>query len=86
MAGAQVVEVRTPMIEELAATYPQIVGAEAYATHAAGLAARPACGTPFAGVRLRVATGSTAGEYYRLGRALAAFTGCDAFSDRRHPG
>jgi len=39
---------------------------------AAGLAVLPGCGTPFAGVRLRIATGSTAGEYYRLGRALAA--------------
>jgi aspartyl-tRNA(Asn)/glutamyl-tRNA(Gln) amidotransferase subunit A len=39
--GAKVVEVRTPMIEELAATYPRIVGAEAYATHAAWLAERP---------------------------------------------
>ncbi len=40
-AGARVVEVRTPMIEELAAAYPRIVGAEAYATHAAWLAQRP---------------------------------------------
>jgi uncharacterized protein len=38
----------------------------------AGLAALPACGSAFAGVRLRIATGSTAGEYFRLGRALAA--------------
>jgi uncharacterized protein len=30
------------------------------------------CGAPFSGVRLRVATGSTAGEYYQVGRALAA--------------
>ncbi|HEY0815225.1 MAG TPA: amidase, partial [Pseudonocardia sp.] len=34
VAGASVVEVRTPMIDELAATYPVIVGAEAWATHA----------------------------------------------------
>ena len=40
-AGARVVGVRTPMIEELATTYPRIVGAEAYATHAAWLAQRP---------------------------------------------
>src|SRR5689334_11783160 len=40
-AGAQVVEVRTPVIEELAGTYARIVGAEAYATHAAWLAERP---------------------------------------------
>ncbi|NMH76552.1 amidase [Pseudonocardia xinjiangensis] len=39
--GASVVEVSTPMIDELAATYPVIVGAEAYATHAAWLAERP---------------------------------------------
>lgn len=40
-AGAEVVEVATPGIDELAATYPTIVGAEAYATHAAWLAQRP---------------------------------------------
>jgi Asp-tRNA(Asn)/Glu-tRNA(Gln) amidotransferase A subunit family amidase len=39
--GAQVHEVRTPMIDDLAATYPLIVGAEAYATHARWLAERP---------------------------------------------
>lgn len=40
-AGVEVVERRTPMIDELAATYPTIVGAEAYATHAGWLAERP---------------------------------------------
>ncbi|GAA1248008.1 amidase [Pseudonocardia aurantiaca] len=39
--GASIVEVSTPMIEELAATYSTIVGAEAYATHATWLAERP---------------------------------------------
>jgi Asp-tRNA(Asn)/Glu-tRNA(Gln) amidotransferase A subunit family amidase len=39
--GASVVEVSTPMVGELAATYPVIVGAEAYATHSAWLAERP---------------------------------------------
>jgi aspartyl-tRNA(Asn)/glutamyl-tRNA(Gln) amidotransferase subunit A len=39
--GAQVQEVSTPMIEELSATYPVIVGAEAYATHAQWLTERP---------------------------------------------
>lgn len=39
--GAHIVELRTPMIEELAATYPAIVGGEAYATHAEWLARRP---------------------------------------------
>jgi aspartyl-tRNA(Asn)/glutamyl-tRNA(Gln) amidotransferase subunit A len=40
--GATVTELRTPMIDELASTYPEIVGAEGYATHAAWLAERPA--------------------------------------------
>jgi aspartyl-tRNA(Asn)/glutamyl-tRNA(Gln) amidotransferase subunit A len=39
--GASVVEVRTPMIEELAAGYGTIVGAEAWATHADWFARRP---------------------------------------------
>ncbi|GAA2573059.1 amidase [Pseudonocardia hydrocarbonoxydans] len=39
--GVTVVEIRTPMIEELAATYPVIVGAEAYATHARWFDDRP---------------------------------------------
>jgi len=39
--GVQVVEIRTPMITELAATYPTIVGAEAWATHARWLTERP---------------------------------------------
>jgi uncharacterized protein len=39
---------------------------------AAGLvAALPGCASQFAGIRLRLATGGTAGEYFRLGRALA---------------
>jgi TRAP transporter TAXI family solute receptor len=43
----------------------------AAAVAAAGLTALSGCGSPYTGVRLRIATGSTAGEYYRLGRALA---------------
>ena len=39
--GAHVLELRTSMIDELAACYPEIVGAEAYATHARWLAERP---------------------------------------------
>jgi Asp-tRNA(Asn)/Glu-tRNA(Gln) amidotransferase A subunit family amidase len=39
--GAHVVELSTPMIDELAATYGTIVGAEAYATHARWVAERP---------------------------------------------
>ena len=41
VAGAEVVEVRTPMIDELAATYPVIVGAEAWATHADAFGRHP---------------------------------------------
>lgn len=39
--GASVVEVRTPMIDELAGVYGTIVGAEAWATHADWFAQRP---------------------------------------------
>lgn len=39
--GVEVVEIRTPMIDELAATYPVIVGAEAWATHRHRYAQRP---------------------------------------------
>jgi Asp-tRNA(Asn)/Glu-tRNA(Gln) amidotransferase A subunit family amidase len=39
--GARVVDVPTPMIDDLAAAYLAIVGAEGYATHAAWLAERP---------------------------------------------
>lgn len=39
-AGAEPVPVRTPMIEELVAAYPVIVGNEAYTTHAGWLAER----------------------------------------------
>jgi Asp-tRNA(Asn)/Glu-tRNA(Gln) amidotransferase A subunit family amidase len=39
--GASVVEVRTPMIDELADVYGTIVGAEAFATHADWITTRP---------------------------------------------
>ena len=39
--GVEVVEIHTPMIDELAATYPVIVGAEAWATHRHRYAQRP---------------------------------------------
>ena len=39
--GAELVELHTPMVEELAAAYPRIVGGESYATHARWLAERP---------------------------------------------
>lgn len=51
-AGADVVEVRTPMIDELAATYPVIVGVEAWATHADALTHRPELFQPITRERL----------------------------------
>jgi Asp-tRNA(Asn)/Glu-tRNA(Gln) amidotransferase A subunit family amidase len=51
-SGAEIVEVRTPMIDELAGTYPPIVGSEANATHAAWLAERRAAYQPATLARL----------------------------------
>jgi Asp-tRNA(Asn)/Glu-tRNA(Gln) amidotransferase A subunit family amidase len=62
-AGAEVVEVRTPMIEELAPTYAQIVGAEAYATHADWLAQRPDDYQPVTRARLTPFASQTARAY-----------------------
>ncbi|GAA3217968.1 amidase [Pseudonocardia petroleophila] len=50
--GVAVVEIRTPMIDELAAAYPVIVGAEAYATHARWFEDRPEAYQPATRVRL----------------------------------
>lgn len=62
-AGATVREVTLPGIEELAATYPVIVGAEAYTTHARWLADRPEAYQPATAARLRAAAGYTAADY-----------------------
>ncbi len=62
-AGAQIVEVRTPMIDELATTYPVIVGAEAYATHAPWLAERPDDYQPLIRERLLSFAGQPAKDY-----------------------
>jgi aspartyl-tRNA(Asn)/glutamyl-tRNA(Gln) amidotransferase subunit A len=51
-AGAEVVEVATPMIDELAATYPVIVGAEAWATHAEAFEKTPELFQPITRERL----------------------------------
>ena len=51
-AGASVVEVATPMIDELAATYPVIVGAEAWATHADAFEKTPELFQPITRERL----------------------------------
>ncbi len=74
-AGVEVVEVRTPMIDELAATYATIVGAEAYATHAAWLAERPEAYQPITRERLVAQAGVDARTYVtaqRTRRRLAA--------------
>jgi aspartyl-tRNA(Asn)/glutamyl-tRNA(Gln) amidotransferase subunit A len=73
--GAHVVELRTPMINELAATYGPIVGAEAYATHAGWLAERPQDYQPITRERLAATADLTASTYVaalRARRALVA--------------
>src|SRR5689334_8150701 len=50
--GAEVVEVTTSMIDELAATYPVIVGAEAWATHAEAFERTPGLFQPVTRERL----------------------------------
>jgi aspartyl-tRNA(Asn)/glutamyl-tRNA(Gln) amidotransferase subunit A len=68
-AGARVVEVRTKMIEELAATYPRIVGAEAYATHATWLADRPGDYQPVTRARIASFADQLARDYVDALRA-----------------
>lgn len=62
-AGARVREVCLPGIDKLAATYPVIVGAEAYATHQPWLAAHPGDYQPPTLARLQAAAGYTSAEY-----------------------
>ena len=74
-AGARITEVSTPGIEELAATYRRIVGAEAYATHAADLATRREDYQPLTAQRLLAAGNQSAHDYVdaqRARRRLAA--------------
>ncbi|MET0862872.1 MAG: amidase [Nakamurella sp.] len=61
--GASVTQVRTPMIEELTATYPVIVGGESFATHAKWLAERPGDYQPLIRQRLRGFAEQPAIEY-----------------------
>jgi aspartyl-tRNA(Asn)/glutamyl-tRNA(Gln) amidotransferase subunit A len=70
--GAHVVELSTPMIDELAATYGVIVGAEAYATHAGWLAERPDAYQSITRERLQLAAGTTAVDYVRALRTRRA--------------
>jgi aspartyl-tRNA(Asn)/glutamyl-tRNA(Gln) amidotransferase subunit A len=62
-AGAEVVEVTTPMIDELAATYPVIVGAEAWATHAEAFEKTPELFQPVTRERLAPNAGLSARAY-----------------------
>ncbi len=62
-AGATVREVTMPGIDELAATYPTIVGAEAYATHREWLDQRPDDYQPATRQRLLAAAQTPAAEY-----------------------
>jgi len=74
-AGAEVVEIRLPMIDELAATYSPIVGAEAWATHAAWLRDRPSDYQDVTRARLEPFAEQPAREYVdalRTRRRLAA--------------
>jgi aspartyl-tRNA(Asn)/glutamyl-tRNA(Gln) amidotransferase subunit A len=67
-AGATVREVRMPGIDELAATYRPIVGAEAYATHRGWLAERPQDYQPSTRERLLAVADLTA-DYVAAQRA-----------------
>ncbi|MDQ2723146.1 MAG: amidase [Actinomycetota bacterium] len=62
-AGADVVEIEVPDVEELAATYGVIVGSEAYAIHAAALSERPGDFQPSTAERLVAQAGRSAYEY-----------------------
>ena len=74
-AGARIVEVDLPGIDELAATYRVIVGAEAYATHARWLAERHDDYQPITAERLLATADQPARDYVdaqRTRRRLAA--------------
>jgi aspartyl-tRNA(Asn)/glutamyl-tRNA(Gln) amidotransferase subunit A len=60
---ATLVEVATPNIAELAASYAPIVGSEAYATHARWLAERPGDYQPATAERLRAFADLPAADY-----------------------
>ncbi|MDN5920017.1 MAG: amidase [Pseudonocardia sp.] len=68
-AGAEVVAVRTPGVEELAATYPTICGAEAYATHREWFESRREEYQPATRGRLDAQAGTLAHAYVAAQRA-----------------
>ena len=67
-AGARIVDVETPGIDELAATYRVIVGAEAYATHAGWLEARRSGYQPVTAERLLLGADQPAAGYVQAQR------------------
>ncbi|MGH3783408.1 MAG: amidase, partial [Pseudonocardiaceae bacterium] len=84
-AGAVLREVRLPGIDELAATYPVIVGAEAHTTHRHWLAQRPGDYQPATAARLQAAAAYTAADYItaaRTRRRLAAELTTRMLTDR----
>ena len=74
-AGARLRELRLPGIDELAASYPVIVGVEAYATHARWLAQRPGDYQPATASRLRAAAQYPASGYVDAQRTRRRLTG-----------
>jgi len=70
-AGADVVPIEVPDIEELAATYSVIVGSEAYAVHACGLAESPGDFQSSTAERLGAQAGRSAYEYLSALRTRA---------------
>ncbi len=82
--GVTLRDISLPGIEELAATYPVIVGAEAYATHARWLAQRPGDYQPATATRLQAAAAHTAAAYItaqRTRRRLAVETTASLLAD-----
>ncbi|MGH3828462.1 MAG: amidase [Pseudonocardiaceae bacterium] len=73
-AGAVLRAVRLPGIDELAATYPVIVGVEAYTTHRRWLDQRPEDYQPATSARLRSAAGYTTADYLSAQRTRRRLT------------
>ncbi|MFN2479078.1 MAG: amidase [Pseudonocardiaceae bacterium] len=73
-AGAALREVSLPGIDELAATYQVIVGAEAHTTHRRWLAQRPEDYQPATAARLQAAAAHTAADYITAQRSRRRLT------------
>ncbi|MGH3511734.1 MAG: amidase [Pseudonocardiaceae bacterium] len=73
-AGAAIREVSLPGIDELAATYQVIVGAEAHTTHRHWLAQRPGDYQPVTAARLQAAGAHTAADYITARRTRRRLT------------